>query len=268
MPRIELLMSLLAGFAGAAFAAAAADPAPTLKTATTHPMKYHLSLPQAWTAGRSWPVAVLIPDAARDFEGNLAAFVKARGTLPYILVAPHVVTSGGSGYRQSDTYRYSEDDWRKVSEAGDFRFDEEGIAAVLADVRKNFGGEDRAFLTGWEAGGHTVWALTFRHPEWWRASAPVSTNYQGRWLDEAAFSKSDARRTLPVRVLFCEKSAVPKGWEFFTAQTKNAVAAAGAHGFANVSLAEVPGQPHGPLAGAGIAFFESVRTGTAPAVRN
>lgn len=247
--------------AGGVACPAAAAPAVVLKSATTHPMKYHLSLPEGWTAGRPWPVVVLVPDASREFEANLAAFVKARGALPYILVAPHVVTSGGANYRLADTYRYSEADWKRVAADGDFRFDDEGIAAVLADVRRDSGGEERVFLTGWEAGGHTVWAYTFRHPERLRASAPVSTNYLGRWLDEAAFSRDSSRATLPVKVLFCERSVVPKGWDYFTAQSKNALAAAEAHGFGHVTLVEVPGRPHGPLAEDVLAFFEAVRNG-------
>jgi poly(3-hydroxybutyrate) depolymerase len=222
-------------------------------------MKYHLSLPEGWTAGRTWPVVVVIPDAARDFEANLAAFVKARGALPFILVAPHVVTSGGANPRAADTYRYSEADWKRVAADGDFRFDDEGIAAVLADVRRAFNAEERFFLTGWEAGGHTVWALTFRHPERLRASAPVSTNFLGRWLDEGAFSRSPERASLPVKVLFCGKSAAPKGWDFFMSQSKNALAAGEAHGFRGITFAEVPGRPHGPLADEVLAFFEAVR---------
>ncbi len=104
-----------------------------------------------------------------------------------------------------------------------------------------------------------MWAYTFRHPDRLRASAPVSPNYQARWLDEDAFSRSDARRALPVRVLFCERSSVPRGWDFLVAQTKNAIAAAEAHGFRGVSLVNVPGKPHGPLAEDVIAFFEAVR---------
>lgn len=239
----------------------AADPGPVLKTATAHPMKYLLSLPQGWTVAKTWPVAVIIPDASRDFEGNLAAFVKARGALPWILVAPHVVTSGGANYRLSDTYRYSETDWKKVTDAGDWRFDEEGITAVLDDVRKLSGGEEKIFLTGWEAGGHTVWALTFRHPDWLRASAPVSPNWRGRWVGEADFSNAPARADLPVKVLFCEgaKLESPAGWEAWLGQSKEAMKVAEAHGFRNVSLALLPGKPHGPLADDVIAFFESVR---------
>jgi dienelactone hydrolase len=240
----------------------AADSAPALRTATTHPMKYHLALPQGWTAGRTFPVAVLIPDAGRDFEGNLAAFVKARGALPYILVAPHVVTSGGANYRLAESYRYSEADWKKVAEAGDWRFDEEGIEAVLADVRKEFGGEERIFLTGWEAGGHTVWAYTFRHPDRLRASALASPNWRGRWLGNADWSASPAREALPVRVLVCDRSKVenPAGWDAWLGQSKEAMDLAAAHGFRTVSLVNLPGRAHGPLAEDVVAFFESVRT--------
>jgi dienelactone hydrolase len=249
-----------------AFPALAADPGTVLKTATAHPMKYHLSLPQGWTFAKTWPVAVIIPDASRNFEGNIEAFVKARGALPYVLVAPHVVTSGGANYRLSGTYRYSDADWKNVTDAGDWRFDEEGIAAVLADVRKLFGGEEKIFLTGWEAGGHTVWALTFRHPEWFRASAPVSPNWRGRWVAEADFSSAPARADLPVKVLFCDREKVDAhvGWDAWLGQSKDAMKLAEAHGFRNVSVANLPGRPHGPLADDVIAFFEAVRLRRGP----
>jgi dienelactone hydrolase len=241
--------------------APAADSAPVLKAATGHPMKYHLSLPQGWTGAKTWPVAVIISDASRDFEGNIAAFVKARGTLPYILVAPHVVTNGGANYKLADSYRYSDADWKKVAEAGDWRFDEEGIAAVLADVRKLHGGEERYFLTGWEAGGHTVWALTFRHAEQLRAAAPVSPNWRGRWVTETDFSSAPARADLPVKVLFCDRTKVevPVGWDAWIGQSRDAMKTAEAHGFRNVSLVNLAGKPHGPLAEDVFAFFESVR---------
>lgn len=252
---------ILGGAVASTAGAAASPPPPVLRTATTHPMKYVVALPEGWASGNAWPVAVLIPDASRDFDGNLAAFERARGSLPYILVAPHVVTSGGTNYRLADSYRYSDADWKRVADDGDWRFDDEGIAAVLADVRKEFGGEDRVFLTGWEAGGHTVWAYAFRHPERLRAAAPVSPNWRGRWVAEPDWSRSPARAALPVKVLFCDRSKtdVPVGWDAWLGQSKEAMAAARAHGFANVSFAEVSGRPHGPLAEDVIAFFEVVR---------
>lgn len=231
---------------------------PELRTASAHPIKYYVSLPDGWTKDKSWPVVVVIPEAQRQFAANLTAFEKARGKMPFILVAPHVVTSGGSNYRLASTYRYTEADWKKVSQAGDYQFDESGIAAIVTDVKRLYHGEEKFFLTGWEAGGHTVWALTFRHPEWLRAVAPVSTNYQGRWLDETGFSRSATRRDLPIRILFCEKSAAPQGWEHFSSQTKKAMDAAQAHGFNQPLLKQVPSRPHGPMAEEVLEYFNSI----------
>lgn len=239
-------------------------PEPQLRTASSHPMKYHLSLPKGWNKQKTWPVVVVIPDASRDFAGNLAAFVKARQDRRYILVAPHVVTSGGRNYRMADSYHYSEEDWKRVSADGDGRFDEEGVAAMIADVRRLFRGEDRGNLTGWEAGGHTVWALTFRRPEWFRAAAAVTTNFQGRWLDEASFSRSPTKVKLPIRVLFCDKKAAFQGWNFCMSQTKNAIKAAEEHGFRKPDFKVIPGKPHGPLAEGVLEYFDAVRAGRAP----
>jgi len=237
----------------------AQSPESELRTASSHPMKFQLSLPKGWNNEKTWPVVVVITDAARDFAGNLAVFIKARQGRPYILVAPHVVTSGGRNYRRADSYRYSDEDWKRVEADGDWRFDEEGVAAVIADVRRKFRGEERCYLTGWEAGGHTVWALTFRHPEWFAAVAPVSTNYQGRWVDDATFSRRPERSKLPVRVLFCERKADSEGWEFFMKQTKSAMDVAEAHQFRRPEMKEIPGKPHGPLAEEVLEYFDGVR---------
>jgi hypothetical protein len=38
---------------------------PQLKTASSHPIQYYLSLPEGWTAGKRWPVVVVIESAER-----------------------------------------------------------------------------------------------------------------------------------------------------------------------------------------------------------
>src|SRR5262249_51239559 len=168
----------------------------TVQTAASHPMRYHVSLPEDWSGERDWPVLVVIPDAGRDFAGNLQAFVRARGDRPYILVAPEVLTCGGAGSRTIDHYSYTPAVWDSLQHIDDFAFDEKGVGAVLADVRRRWHGESKAFLTGWEAGGHTVWALTFRRPELWRGVAPVTTNYQRRGLGPNSFSAAVERTQL------------------------------------------------------------------------
>jgi hypothetical protein len=76
-----ILLFVIGALALSAHAAAvsSADPMTiTAYRATTHPMRYHLALPSGWTADHDWPVLVVIPDAARDFEANLARFASAR----------------------------------------------------------------------------------------------------------------------------------------------------------------------------------------------
>jgi hypothetical protein len=40
---------------------------PQLKTASSHPIQYYLSLPDGWTAGKKWPVVVVIESPDREF---------------------------------------------------------------------------------------------------------------------------------------------------------------------------------------------------------
>ena len=232
--------------------------APQTHTARGHVMKYTVSLPTGWTRDRAWPVVVVIPDATRDFEGNLAEFATAGATTPYIFVAPHVVTSGGSrGYRDAPGFRYTTADWREVDRLGDFRFDEEGVAAVIADVRDRFHGVDRVYLTGWEAGGHTVWALLFRHPERFRAVAPVSTNFLGRWLD-ADQPVAPPAETPAVRVFFCGAHCFPPDVRRnLMTQTREAIALARGRGFQEIAIDVREGTKHGPLAADVLTWFVS-----------
>ena len=203
---------------------------------------------------------VVIPDAGRQFVANLQAFVEARGDRPYILVAPEVLTCGGAGSRTLDHYTYTKAVWDSLQGHDDFEFDDEGVAAVLADVRRQCRAESTAFLTGWEAGGHTVWALTFRHPERWRGVVPVSTNYQRRGLDSTSFSTAPGRAKLPILGL---REGAGAGdarlMGFLEQQTAQAMADARSHGYSPGPVRVVPGGVHGPLAAAVLAVCDSVR---------
>ena len=105
-----------------------------LKTASSHPIEYYLSLPQGWTPARKWPVVVVIESANKEFDATARIFVQARRNMPFILVAPLVTTNSGPNYRQATTYHYSEATWKQI-EGGRCRFDQEGIAAVVQDVQ-------------------------------------------------------------------------------------------------------------------------------------
>lgn len=233
--------------------ALSAAPEPTLRTAPGHPMRYYVSRPEGWAAGRSYPVVVVIEAAEREFARNLRAFEQARGTASFILVAPVVVTGGGANVRSLPNFGYSEATWDRVERDGPFRFDDEGLQAVLADVARQDGGEPRPFLTGWEAGGHTVFALLFRHPERWRAVALATPNYLRRWMD-AGFSRAPERASLPVQVFLAGTPPIPA----FVKQAETAVREARTHGFEHVTVTLLEGVPHGSLPTQVLAFFQQL----------
>ena len=232
--------------------ALASDPQ-ELKTAASHPMQYYVSLPKAWSGNRTWPVVMIIEAAEREFLRTLNVFEKARGDRPFILVTPLVTTNGGANYRQAETYHYSEETWAKIQE-NRCGFDFDGIAAVAADVRKLYHGESQYFLTGWEAGGHTVWALLFAHPEEVRAAAPAVTNYAARCMD-GGFKNSPARVNLPVTVFQVDTERDKAPGRYVYLQSQEAMKTAREHGFENVSQRVAAGRPHGPLAEEVLEYF-------------
>ncbi|HVT11095.1 MAG TPA: hypothetical protein VHE55_02415 [Fimbriimonadaceae bacterium] len=224
--------------------------ATSLKTASGHPMKYYLSLPEGWKAGRSWPVVVAIESANRDFETTAREFERARGSKPFILVTPLVLTNGGPRYREAPGYRYDAATWTRIEGEGTWKFDEAGIQAVLADVRRLYGGEGKAYLTGWEAGGHTVFALAFAHPSWFAAAAPVCPNYAARWIAPA----SGKAAGIPLR---CFVGAKDDLWQRFSSQWDRARDEARSRGFEDLTIRQVEGKGHDPLADAVLTWFSS-----------
>ena len=239
--------------AGALIVPAFASDAQELKTAASHPIQYYVSLPKGWNGERTWPVVMIIEAAEREFLKTLNVFEKARGDRPFILVTPLVTTNGGANYRQAETYHYSEETWAKIQE-NRCGFDFDGIAAIAADVRKLYHGESRYFLTGWEAGGHTVWALLFGHPEEVRAAAPAVTNYAARCL-EGGFSNSPVRVNLPVTVFQVDTERDKAPGRYVYMQSQEAMKTAREHGFRNVTERVAAGKPHGPLADEVLEYF-------------
>lgn len=231
---------------------------PQLKTASTHPIQYYLSLPEGWTATRKWPVVVVIESAERDFLQAASAFAKARGSRPFILVTPLVVTNGGAGFRSVPTYHYSDAVWDRIQTSGQFTFDSDGIAAIMQDVVKQYGGESKYFLTGLEAAGHTVWGILFTHPEAVRAAALVCPNYLGRWIDESQISTATERVRLPIANFVGTNDTLCSAGNPIHTQMLRAMSVADAHGYKNVSLARIEGKGHERLADEVLAYFASL----------
>jgi dienelactone hydrolase len=259
-----LLLNALVATPTLALAAGTVDSVPiTVERATSHPMRYHLALPVGWNADREWAVLVVIPDAGRAFEANLAQFVRARAGRPYLLVAPEVLSCGGARTRTREHYSYTRTEWDSLQGGDDFAFEDAGLEAVLADIHTRWRGEPRAFITGWEAGGHTVWAQALRHPERWCGVAPVTTNYQRRGVDSTSISRAPERRSVPIQPFRC---GAPTGEmtgaiKFIDQQMALALSDARVHGFQPRSVQVVPGVDHSPLAGIVLAWCDSLRRG-------
>lgn len=253
-------MRLWLGLILAASSAIAQDNGvPVLKTASGHSIQYYLSLPHGWTAQKTWPVVVVIEAAEREFRSTAELFAKARGDRPFILATPLVTTNGGPNYRQAPGYTYTEEAWKEIERTGRCTFDMEGIAAVARDIRASFGGADRYYVTGLEAGGHTVWALLFRHPEALRAVAPVATNFAGRCMEDGAFHAGVP--DLPVRVFAGDRNPGWKAGAYLYDQSHRAEELAAQHGFRNVQDVAAPGKGHEHLADEVLAYFYSDWTG-------
>ena len=229
-----------------------------LKTASTHPTQYYLSLPEGWSAGKKWPVVVVIESADREFLQAATAFADARKQRPFILITPLVVTNGGAGYRNVPTYHYSDSVWATIQNSGPFKFDMDGITAIIRDVAKQYGGEDRYFITGLEAGGHTVWGVLFNHPEAVRGAALICPNYLGRWVDETHISNAGERGGLPIRNLVGTKDDMCSPGSPIYTQMQKAMSVAEAHGYKNVSLTRVEGKGHERLADEVLEYFSSL----------
>jgi dienelactone hydrolase len=220
-----------------------------LRTAAHHPMQYYVSLPDGWKSGHSWPVAMVIESADRDFEANAQVFEKARGPRPFIIVAPLVVTNGGANVRGIPTYHYGPAVWDQI-EKDPWKFDSDGIAAVVEDVHRLYGGTTSIDITGWEAGCHTVWALMFNQPELISRAALVCPNFAGRWL------KPSSSTHHPIaEVLAGENDPAWSAGKPLFDQTQRGIAEAKRRGFGDIRVKVVPGQGHGPLAGAVFDFF-------------
>jgi len=235
------------------------DPAqPQLKTASSHPIQYYLSLPDGWRAGKKYPVAVVIESAERDFQKAATLFCRSPQRGSFILVTPLVVTNGGAGYRNVPTYHYSDAVWNRIQTSGDFTFDMDGITAIMQDVVRLYGGYDKYFITGFEAGGHTVWAILFNHPEVTRGAAIVIPNYLGRWVDEAHISTYAGRADLPIRILLGANDNFSAAGSPIYSQLQRAMSLAKAHGYQNLSQVSIEGKGHEALADDVLAYFSSL----------
>jgi predicted peptidase len=229
---------------------------PVLKTAVNHPMQYYISLPQGWNKNKKCPVVLVIESADKEYKVNAERFIKARGSLPFIIVAPFIVTNGSQGQRDPAVFPYSTVTWDRIDKEGVCKFDKDGINQIMADVKKTYNTEEKYFITGFEAGNHLLWTLVLQQPGQLYAAAPVAGNFIGRCMDANLFSTDPGREQLPIKSFFGEKDEYwAKG---FHKQDLNARTLAKEHGYKNISEQEIKNKGHEPLPDEVIAYFSSL----------
>ena len=231
---------------------------PVLKKAVNHPIQYYIALPDNWSSNAKWPVVIVLEEAAKEFKKNAERFIAAEKGMPFIIVSPFITTNGNYGIRDSLIYPYSKVVWDTIDQITNCKFDVGGLLNIIADVKKNYSGSDKVFLTGFEAGTHLLWAMTFQHPELLLAAAPVAGNYRGRCVAEAQVSNDASRIQLPIKNFTgSEDAGFGKKGPLYS-QYLEAKNLALAHGYKNISETEIAGKGHEPLPNEVMSYFYSV----------
>jgi dienelactone hydrolase len=190
---------------------------------------------------------VVITDAYREFEATARTFAAVRGSRPFIVAVPLVLSGGPSASQHMTDFDYGRVEWAYADSVGTCRFDDDGLAALIRDVQQRDNGEDRVFLTGWESGGHVVLAQVLERPERLRAAVAVTPNFQGRCVSSNR-AAPEAIASLPVRIFH---GADDPGWapgqplygQWFRLDT-----VARARGFTDVRDTSIAQRGHGSLA--------------------
>lgn len=187
-----------------------------VQTATTHPMRYRISLPKQWSPDRRWPV-LIAPSAHYGDKGkSLALFAAERDArnADFILVAPFVINA--DPVRNMAEYRGAIADAIAAADAatGDgsraedarAKFDSEGVRAVIRDVQRLYRAEEKVYIAGFSSSTHIAYLFLFTHPELLKGAVINSGVYLGRGVDEdhLPFPNSSERAGLAVKFIVGE----------------------------------------------------------------
>ena len=229
-----------------------------LTTASNHPMQYYISLPKGWNSSRKWPVAVVLEAAEKDYKVNAERFLSTRGDLPFILIAPINTNNGNQGRRDPSIFPYSTETWDYMDKVGDCQFNDEGILNIIADVAKQYNGESKIYVTGFEAGTHVLWSFVFNHPEILMAAVPVAGNWRNRCFIPEQITNDPNKKKFPIHSIVGEQDEGfgPKGIVY--GQWTSVRDLAASHGYKDISETVVAKQGHVPMPEEVWAYFRSL----------
>jgi hypothetical protein len=219
------LLAAMCAMCGARWAHAESPPqkattvpdAAHLQTATTHPMKYYISLPPGWSSDRTWPVLVA-PSAhyaAKSKTIEIFAPLRDARKSRLIIVAPLVINADPVGamkeYRGAVMDSISAADAAPAADGRDevarAKFDSEGVRAVLQDVKALYHAEEKVYITGFSSSTHIAYMFLFAHPELLKGVVINSGVYLGRGVgkDHIPLMNSPARANLDILYLIGAK---------------------------------------------------------------
>ncbi len=222
---------------------------PVLLGSAAQDLVAFVSIPKDWRKGGTFPVLVAVDGAGCDFLGCARGFAAARGARPFIVVSPMTLTNTNEllpakypAYPKPLLDRWN---GKRID------FDGPGVEAVLAEVRRRFGGEEKVFVTGFSGGGNYCYYKLLHDPAGVRGAAPCCGNFAGYGVDDAPGAGPAGGP--PVHLFTGEKDE----HRFFTfgnrdspgiePQTDAAAAALARLGYTRVERTMVKGSGHSPL---------------------
>ncbi|MCC6739523.1 MAG: hypothetical protein IT452_10805 [Planctomycetia bacterium] len=208
---------------------------PLLLKASTHEMRYFLSLPPDWTPDKTWPVLVACEGSGCSFRDQCARFAGFRKDVPVIVLTPCSFSNAG-GPREGKHPWYSEELKKEWTNRNTMEFDDPGIMAALADVRREWNAEEKFFISGYSGGGIICWWEAFKRPAELRGVFPACANYLGYPRE-----KGEGGRDLPIHAYQGDKDG---HLEMLTGSWNRAKADADAAGFTDVTRTMLPGVGH------------------------
>ncbi len=214
-----------------------------------HPLMAFVSLPRDWKKGRSFPILVAVDGAGCGFLGCGRGFAQGRGSRPVIVVSPMTLSNTNdlapAKYPAYPPALLEEWNGRRID------FDGAGMEAILAEVRRKFGGEERVFVTGFSGGGNYCYWKLLHDPKGVRGAAPACANFAGYGAGDSPGAGEGGGP--PVHIFTGEKDEHreftfgKKDSPGIEPQTDRAVEALKTLGFTNVTRTMVPGAGHSPL---------------------
>ena len=225
-----------------------------LMTASSHPLCYYFSLPKKFQRAkdRKWPVLVCVDGAGSNFEGMGRGYADNRGDLPYMVVSPCTFSNtnkieGGMVEKYRKYYSPETiDDGNKRR----IDWDEEGVLAVIQDLKANFDAEDRVYVTGFSGGGNVTYMMIFKHPDLVAGAGPACANFGHPDYEQMKGKFTAADLDFPVALFTGEKDEHRdftfgnKNSPGIEPQTDWAMKVFEAIGYPNVKRTMVPGMGH------------------------